>query len=1102
MEKKFQPAPIELLGRWIFGGLARDEVMGMPRAAVVLPDARMQTACMGHKLGAPLGVAAGPHTQLAHNIVSAWLFGARFIELKTVQILDEISVSRPCIDAADVTYNCEWSQELTLDQSFDEYLKAWVLLHALAHHFGREPDFAFNMSVGYDLDGIRSDKVQRFLRRMRDASGELPRIVDELAPIYPAIRDLAIPTQLSNHLTLSTMHGCPPAEIERIARFMLADLGIDTWVKLNPTLLGPELLRGILNERLGHDIVVEDAAFDHDPKFDDAMSMVRNLVDAASAAGVSFGVKLSNTLEVSNHRTVFPPNEKSMYMSGRALHPLTVTLAHKVTEALDGKVPLSFCGGADAFNFASLVADGLGPVTTCTDLLKPGGYARLSQYVESLAAELDATGASSLDDYVIARCGGKGCDSATACARDNLARHAERVLSDPSVRHRVKPMETKGNRTLGAFDCVAAPCQEACPTHQDIPAYMRWVAADRAADALNVILHTNAMPSVTGRVCDHPCMQQCVRNHFDGPLAIRSIKRHAVAEGGSRSPKPAAAKQDVAVAIIGAGPAGLSAGYYLSLAGISATVFEAKPGAGGMVSAVIPSYRLPDEPIGEDIQRILASGVKLESGVRVGESLAFGALQERGFGYTIVAAGAQSGRKLGIDGEHADGVYDAIEFLDAVRNGQAPRIGPRVLVIGGGNSAMDAARTAKRLVEAEGSVTVVYRRTVAQMPADAEELEACLDEGVQLLPLRAPARVVQRDKRVAELVCSHMELGEPDKSGRPRPVPIEGVESPIACDTIIVGISQEAVLPFLDDLGLKRWKDGTIKVDAATCETNLPNLFAGGDVARGPATVIKAVADGRRIAETIALREGRTLPDAPEGPERFSRRELLERRSRRLRPIPVPALSMGARSGFDEVLSCYEPSDARAEADRCLDCSEMCSLCVTVCPNRANQMYGVRPRRAELPTFVVQGGNLVVDGTRTFAIKQPYQIINVADFCNECGNCTTFCPTSGAPFRDKPRVYLDRAAFDAAFGDAFFLERRDGGVRVEARVNGAVHALETQNGQAVYRGSGVSVSLDATSWAFLEAEPLQPLDEDTSLDLTLAATLLVLTEALAILPVA
>jgi putative selenate reductase len=1099
MEKKFQPAPIELLGRWIFTGLARDEVMGFPRAAVTFPDARMQSVCLGRKLGAPLGVAAGPHTQLAANVVSAWLFGARFIELKTVQILDEISVSRPCIDAADVTYNCEWSQELTLEQSFDEYLKAWVLLHALAHHFDRQPDFVFNMSVGYDLDGIRSDKVQRFLRRMRDASEDLPRVVDELAPIYPAVRDIAIPTELSSLLTLSTMHGCPPAEIERIAKFMIADLGLNTWVKLNPTLLGPALLRGILNDRMGYDVVVEDAAFDHDPKFDDAMQMVRHLVEAASSAGVSFGVKLSNTLEVANRRPVFPPNEKSMYMSGRALHPLTVTLAHKVTEALDGKVPLSFCGGADAFNFASLVADGLSPVTTCTDLLKPGGYARLSQYVERLAAELDATGATSLDEYVV-RCAQGTAGSVAACARANLARHAERVVADPGLRHRVKPMETKGERPLGAFDCISAPCQEACPTHQDIPAYMRWVAQDRAARALDVILHTNAMPAVTGRVCDHPCQERCVRNHFDGPLAIRSIKRHAVATGGARSDPTQPTKSRASVAIIGAGPAGLSAGYYLRQAGIAAMVFEAKAAAGGMVSAVIPSYRLPNEPIDDDLRRILGAGVALESGVRVGETFPFEALRGRGFGYVVIAAGAQAGRKLGIDGEDGEGVYDAIAFLDAVRNGEPPRIGPRVLVIGGGNSAMDAARTAQRLVPADGSVTVVYRRTLAQMPADAEELEACLEEGVRLQPLRAPVRVERRDGRVTGLACVHMTLGELDTSGRPRPVPVEGSESSIACDTILVGISQEPLLGFLDDLGLKRWKDGTIKVDPATCETNVPNLFAGGDVARGPATVIKAVADGRRIAETIAFREGLSLADAPEGPERLTRRALLERRSRRQRPVPVPALPMDARRGFAEVLAAYEPGDARVEADRCLDCSEMCSLCVTVCPNRANQMYGVRPRRVELPTFVVQGGALVVDGTRAFAITQPYQIVNLADFCNECGNCTTFCPTAGAPYRDKPRVYLDKLAFGAAGHDAFFLERTSAGMRVEARVGGLLHALELDKEQAVYRGAGVVVVLDAASWAFVEAEPTQALADDTTIDLTLAATMMVLVEALESVP--
>ena len=530
MEKEFRPAPIGWLARWMFEDLDRGLVMGIPRTSFAQPDERMATTRFGRVLGIPLGVAAGPHTQLTQNIVAAWLCGARFIELKTVQILDAIKVSRPCIDAEDVTYNCEWSQELSLDQSFDEYIKAWVLLHALAHKLGMTgPAVLFNMSVGYNLEGIQSEKVQRFIKRMRSAPEELARVVDEVAKVYPAVRDLKIPAAMTNHVTLSTMHGCPPAEIERIALFMLEELGLDTWVKLNPTLLGPERLRGLLNDKAGFGITVPDLAFDHDPKFEAAIGMVQTLRDAASKKGRSFGIKLSNTLEVENHRPIFPPNEKMMYMSGRALHPITLTLANRVTEALDGSVPISFCGGADAWNFPQLVADGMGPVTVCTDLLKPGGYARLAQYVQELSVAMDRVDAESIDEFIVAHGKENGGEGVAARARRNLARHLEQATSEPRFARNPKRVQAKGSRALGYFDCAMAPCQEACPSHQNIPDYMHLVATGRADDALQTILCTNPLPAITGRVCDHPCTEHCVRNHYDEPLAIREIKRFAAA---------------------------------------------------------------------------------------------------------------------------------------------------------------------------------------------------------------------------------------------------------------------------------------------------------------------------------------------------------------------------------------------------------------------------------------------------------------------------------------------------------------------------------------------------------------------------------------------
>ncbi len=1096
VEKAFRPLPLELLARWVFGDLeTRDTVLGIPRACVARPEPRFSSRLLGRELAAPLGVAAGPHSQLAQNIVASWLCGARFIELKTVQILDELEVSRPCIDSADETFNCEWSQELKLEQSFDEYLKAWVLVHALAARLSLPgPGTLFNMSVGYNLEGIQSPRVQHFIASIRDAKDALPAAVDAVAKVWPGVRDVEIPTSISEHITLSTMHGCPPAEIERIARHLLEEVGVHAWVKLNPTLLGPERLRGLLNSTFGFGIEVPDAAFGHDPCWPDALPMVRRLAQTARAAGREFGVKLSNTLEVVNHRPVFPANEKMMYMSGRALHPLTLTLARLVDDELDGQVPISFCGGADAWNFPDLVADGVAPITVCTDLLKPGGYARLNQYLTNLGGAMDAAGAGSLDAFVEKTSDGRG-------RRWNLARHAERVVKGgrgSRFARRERPLAFKGSRPLGPFDCIAAPCMEACPAHQNIPDYLWLVAHGRNDEAIEVIRRSNALPGVTGSICDHPCTDRCVRNLYDAPLGIREIKRFAFENGISR-PEVAGEAKGVKVAIIGAGPAGISAALNLARAGIEAELFEAKGRAGGMVGGAVPRYRLDDDKLKVDLDRLASLGVKTHLNTAVGKDVSLDDLRTR-FDYVFLGVGAQKGKKLGIPGEDAEGVVDALEFLDGLREGGNRDLGKRVLVVGGGNSAMDGARSAKRLV-GDGEVSLVYRRTRAEMPADPAEIHDCEVEGIGLMDLLAPARVVVENGRAVGLACTRMKLGEPDASGRPRPVPLDGSEVVIPADTIVTAIGQETALEFLGGTTLDTRRDGTLKAGLETGETSRESFFAGGDVVRGPASIIKAVADGRAAADEIARRHGLALPLAePHLPKGTSVAAMMEKKSRLVGPEPVPELPVSDRGGFAEVLLSLDPEAARREAARCLDCDEVCSLCVIVCPNLANQAYVLPPLEIELPSFVVEAGRAVPKGTTKLKVEQGVQIVNLGDACNECGNCVSFCPTSGSPHRDKPTFWIDPLGFAEAKGDAFRMSRVGGTVAIEARIAGRPHRLERRDGVAEYRSDTLRATLDPASWTLLDARVEGAPAEGTALDLGTCALLIALLHAEPALP--
>ncbi len=1101
MSDRFHPLSMEQLTSWVFTELAeKDSLFNVPRSAffVPRPDHRFRTQAFGVELETPFGVAAGPHTQMAQNIVTAWLVGARMIELKTVQTLDELDVNKPCIDVGDEGYNVEWSQELKVHQSFDEYLRAWVLIHALHHRLGwpgQRPGVIFNMSVGYNLEGILRPNVQWYLDAMADASAYLPAHVEIVARHYPAIREIEVPARLSDTITLSTMHGCPPDEIERISLYLLEERGLHTSVKCNPTLLGAERVRGIVNGDLGFaDVPIPDAAFGHDLKYADAVPMFHNLRRAAAARGLAFGLKLSNTLEVENWRGVFD-RDPTMYLSGRPLHAVTTNLAATLAEELGGDVPLSFAGGVDCFNVADLLGGGLHTVTVCSDLLKSGGYLRMLQYPEQVDAAFDAVRAVDTADFVrrTARAGGFAGDEGdlAACARFNLRAYADRVRRD--WRYRKDSFRTdrsKTPRTLGAFDCIAAPCLDECPVDQQVPRYMRAVRDGDVREAVRITRLDNPLPAVLGRVCDHLCENTCIRTHLDQPLAIRQIKRFIMEqerEATVPAPPPATGHR---VAIIGAGPAGLAAAEWLARAGIAVTIFEEQPYAGGMVGGAIPAYRLPQAQIDQDVAIVERVGVEIRYGRRAGVDVTLDGLRADGFAAVFVAVGAQRAKRLGLPGEDARGVIDGVTFLRSVREGRPIAVGARVGVVGAGDTAMDCARSARRV--GASSVSLVYRRTVDQMPADPEEVHAIRDEGIRIVELARPVGLRVEDDALAGLVCTRTAYhGERDASGRKVPRDVPGSEFEIGLDTLILAISQHPVLDLFGAEPPVLTPAGSIAVDPATFETSIPGVYAGGDVAdRGPASIVRAAADGKRVAAAIAaaLGMGGTAPvaaaaeaaapvaAAAEAAARPDVQALVVRRARRAYRVPIRATALDRRAGFEETVLGYTAEEAMREASRCLDCDQICSLCVGVCPNMAIMTYEMAPVRAELPALVVSNGAVVANGSTPFVAAQRLQVAVLTDFCNECGNCVTACPTSGRPYVDKPRLYLDRADFDAQASNAFMLL---GDGVIEGRFDGATHRLVADgppgpSGPADrlrYAAPGFWAVLDRETFALLEAAP-------------------------------
>ena len=675
------------------------------------------------KIEAPFGPAAGPHTQLAQNIIAAYAAGARFFELKTVQQMDgpELAacVNKPGITAGDECYNCEWSTELYVPQAYAEYVKAWVACRLLAKEYGLgDPDaFVFNMSVGYDLAGIKGEKINAFIDGMieakdteafRECVAWARANTGRFSNVDEAYVD-TIPSRISCSITESTLHGCPPDEIERIATYLITEKHLNTYIKLNPTLLGYEYARSRLDS-LGFDYVhFDDRHFREDLQWKDAVPMLERLTALAKEKGLEFGVKLTNTFPVDVTQGELPSGE--MYMAGRALFPLTIHLAARISETFGGSLRISYSGGADINNIADLFGAGIWPITMATTILKPGGYRRMIQIAERMM-----------------NCGNEPFRSVNVQAVKALD---EGVGASGLYRKPVKPLpDRKTGKTLPLFDCFTAPCRDGCPIGQDIPAYLQAMLEEEPEKALRIILERNPLPFITGTICPHHCGDKCMRNYYEETLHIRQTKLEAAGRAYEAVlPTLSAGEKKCGkkVAVVGAGPAGLAAAAFLGRAGVPVTVFERRDKPGGVVAHVIPGFRIGADAVEKDIAICRALGAEIVCGREI---RSIEELKAEGFTDVIVAVGAwKHGRNPLKSGE----CLDALAFLEKFRADPASvSAGENVVVLGGGNTAMDVARAARRL-PGSPAVRLVYRRTRRYMPADEEELQMALEDGVEFM---------------------------------------------------------------------------------------------------------------------------------------------------------------------------------------------------------------------------------------------------------------------------------------------------------------------------------------------------------------------------------
>ena len=1056
MSDKFIPTSIEQLLEIILNQFDRyDSIFGIPKELFFVPKLsdpfRLQR--FGQMLENPIGVAAGPHTQLAQNIIAAWLCGARYIELKTVQTLDELEVSKPCIDMQDEGYNCEWSQELKIEQSFDQYLNAWIIIHILKHKFGwylvDGPGVIFNMSVGYNLEGILKENVQWFFDKMIDAEAGLNQKVKSIKNIYPEIDKIPINPCISNNITLSTMHGCPPDEIEKIGLYLLKERSLHTTIKLNPTLLGKEKLTEIISNS-GFETQVPDIAFEHDIKFPEAAEIIKNLQKVADSKNLHFSLKLTNTLESNNHKNVFPSNEKMMYMSGKVLHPIAILVAQKLQNEFNGELDISFSAGVDAFNVADIISCNLIPSTVCSDILKPGGYGRLNQYIQEIIKAFVQNNSKTVGDFIINTAQNKNDTNVSALL--NLNNYAEKIIKEKSFKKegfRDKNIKTK--KELGYFDCIHAPCEFTCPTNQGIPDYMYQTAKGNFNKALEIITQTNPFPKTTGAVCDHICQFKCTRLNYDNSLLIREIKRFAALKADlskieKTSNLPGNSKK---VAIIGAGPSGLSCAYFLALAGFEVNIYEAKSKSGGMVSSAIPNFRLSDSSLNIDLNRIMECGIEVHYNHKVDKKTFSKIKRENEFIY--IAAGAQKARTFFIEGADNDWVINPLQFLSDVKENRKFKSGKSIVVIGGGNTAIDVARTANRLVGKNGNVRIIYRRTQKQMPASFEEIKAALAEGIEILELINPLKINSIGGKISTLTCQKMKLGNKDSSGRAKPIAIPNSEFEIDCDTIIPAVGQEIDFDFFDNELFKR--------DFVEFDAKFPNVYIGGDALNGGLSIIAAIGDGRKVAQMIIDKSNINFKTKKEVERpKTDYKNLMVRKSQRIKPIKFK-------------MELNSEDEAIIEASRCLLCDELCNICTTVCPNLALFAYQIEPFSVHLQRLRINNNEPIIENDELFEIKQNTQILHIADWCNQCGNCNTFCPTSGAPYKVKPHLHLTRESFDKET-EGYFVDFFNSENKILYKNINKIYSLTENSINYTFESKDFKLQLDKQSFKIQEVELL------------------------------
>ena len=876
MSKQITPIPFRELMRWITTEYQRDgSVFGVTKPFKATPR---KLPIFGEHIESPIGPAAGPHTQFAQNIIAAYFAGARFFELETIRS-GAPAGGNPAIDAADECYHYGSPSPLSPQQAFEEYVKAWCAckMMAKAYGLGDSEGFVFHMSVGGSLTDIQCETTDSFLNRMMNASNTpvFQECLAILKEFFPEEADYiaTISPRISRSVTLVPALNAPAKAIEEMAAYLMLEKQLHLFVKCAPTLLGCEYARYMLGQLEYRHIQLDDRDFLGCMQYEDAVALFGRLQDLANENSMEFGIKMGGSLPIAGK--FGQESSGKMYLSGKALYVLTASLTYQLARDLKEKcVRISYAGGADAFHAAPLFECEIWPITMASTLLKPGGYQQFTQIAYQLVPSMYG-----------------------AFGRINvhsLRQAAQNMISDMHV---VKiSQETpryKLDKAVPLLDCFTAPCKHVCPIGQDIPEYLELASKGKLVEALRLITETNPLPFITGCLCTHPCMEKCIRSHYDKPTNARFgkllIARLAYDAYMETVQTPAPAHTAAKVAVIGGGATGMSAAYFVGRAGIPVTLFERSDKLGGVVRYITPDSRISDEDVEKDAALMMKMGVDVRLNT---EAPSVAELKAMGYTHIFIATGAWKHNELDIPRANA---IPAFEWLRDFREKKDVPLG-HVVVVGGGNVAVDVARAA--VVAGAASSTLLYRRTRKYMPASHLEIEKALADGVQLAELSLPVEKAGSSK----LLCSKLVLGAPDTTGRRTPVDM-GDYTLIPCDTIITALGESIHSNLFTENGIEVNEAGF-----PSFKTNVDGVYAGGAAIRRTSDVVEGIADAKAFAEiVIGQAHTYTIPDEAQ---------------------VEPAAAI-AKKG---ILCDF----ARTEGDRCLNCATICQVCGDVCPSRAN----------------------------------------------------------------------------------------------------------------------------------------------------------------------